>query len=216
MLWLFICFPAAAGTIVTVTGTCTAEDGYTQSWTLNEAASHTCVDPDTPPSLGGPQSLTATFSILTLIASLDPSIGGEIVARVVGFHNSVVGDYWTNLTETVSVQDEETFVATGGTGQAYIEGTWAINFDDGFLGPVNTSFGSGTYEPQLPVPFAPIPFTFGQPFTLFMDALANYSGIGTAGNDAEAGMQANITGIVSANGTPLSGVQFTRCPNLPR
>lgn len=105
---------------------------------------------------------------------------------------------WTNVEETVSIQEQETFIATGGSGQGFLEGLYGIPLDDGLMGDTNTSFGGcmGCYTAEE-VPFEPIPFTFGQPLTLFMDATASHPfSIGSI-NDGKAALQAPITAIPS-------------------
>lgn len=213
---VLIGLPAAAGTITTVSGACIANDGYTQSWSyqLSDAISstYTCTDPAAVNQQGQP--MTATFT-MTAFASINAAVGGQnmVSAEVWGTDNQDLlfpGHEWTNVEETVSVQEQETFVATGGSGQAFLEGMFGVPLDDGLLGSSSTSFGgcSGCSTPTE-LAFAPIPFTFGQPLTLFMDATASHPyDIGSI-NDGKAALVAQVTGIVGVNGDPISGVQFT-------
>jgi hypothetical protein len=216
ILFLLIGLPAAAGTITTVSGTCIANDGYTQSWSyqLSDAISntYTCTDPAAVNQQGQP--MTATFTT-TAFSSINAAVGGQnmVSAEVWETDNQGLlfpGHGWTNVEETVSVQEQETFIATGGSGQAFLDGMFGVPLDDGLLGSSSTSFGgcSGCSTPTE-LPFAPIPFTFGQPFTLFMEATASHPySIGST-NDGMAALNAQVIGIVDVNGNPISGVQFT-------
>jgi hypothetical protein len=217
ILFLLIGFPAAAGTITTVSGTCIANDGYTLSWSYQlsgnaNISTYTCTDAAAVNQQGQP--MTATFTT-TAFSSIYPAIGGQnmVSAEVWETDNQgtlFIGHEWTNVEETVSVQGQETFVATGGSGRAFLEGGFEVPLDDGLLGSSSTSFGgcSGCSTPTA-LAFTPIPFTFGQPFTLFMEATASHPYYIGSTNDGMAALNAQVIGIVDVNGNPISGVQFT-------
>jgi hypothetical protein len=215
IFFVLMCLPAAAGTIMSVSGTCVANDGYTQSWSFqiigDANPSYTCTDPLALNSQGQP--MTATFTA-DASSSINPSPGGQSMVNTEVWERDnqdslFLGHLWTNLEETVSIQEQETFVTTGGTGQAFLEGQYVLVQDDGLLGPCNTSFGSGTATSGDPVPMTPIPFTFGQPFILSMECTASHPySIGSI-NDGRAALIAYLNSVVDANGNAISGVQFT-------
>jgi hypothetical protein len=212
--WLYLpigivlCFAplACAGTITTISGTCVMDNGaYSQSWSYQVVGSsvdpaYTCNDPAVPGS-------TVMF---TGWANSSISPEGATVSEDVQ-SNDLGGGFnvWTTLTETVTIQEQETYIAAGGSGQGFIEGECVGGAYGGAEGAGNTSFG-GSGCPPGPVPFTPVPFTFGQAFTLFTDATSTTSG--SFPNDEEWDLSASTTGVFDARGNPIQGITFTETP----
>jgi hypothetical protein len=234
LLGVFISFSHLmyGSTLVTANISCQIIDSTTGSVVFNDSHGLTITDPSThfdqPVNLGctSPYGSVVEGSRIQSRISLG-SFGGDIntdLDKTLSFEPSGP-QFAMSALDDIRISQQQTFIATGASGIGFLTG---MNFgtslyDDQFPAViaflkqiVTTPFGScntcgdavGSFSYQ---------FTFGQPFTLDVEAELTIMAKQFAGYDfgivgADVGLSAGFSKVVDANGNPIPGATFAAVP----